>query len=235
MATRALGTTIKKGTTLIGGLTEINGIEKTADTIDITTLDSTGGYREFISSFKDGGEVSISGFFVPGNVGQAALETAFESGDSDTFTIVFPAVMGATWTFTGVVTKVMTSATIEDPISFEATIKVSGKPNLGVTASTGLSALALSGDGTLSPTVAAGTLNYTYAFTTATSITVTVTAASHTILLYVDDVFIETLTTAVASSAIDGFTAQSSKKITAICYEEGKTPKTYNVIASRTT
>jgi predicted secreted protein len=235
MATRALGTTISKGATLIGGLTEINGVEKTAETIDVTTLDSSNGYREFVASFKDGGEVSVSGFFIPGNGGQVALETAFESGVSDVYTITFPASMAASWLFNGVVTKIMTAAQIGEVIPFEATIKISGKPVLGVTASTGISALSFSGSGTLSPTVGAGTFNYTYTFTTATSITATVTASSHTILLYVDGVLAETLTSAVASSNITGFTAQSSKKIDIVVYEANKTPKTYTVIASRTT
>ena len=63
--TRALGTTLSKGTvpTLIGGLTSIGGIEITADTADVTTLDSVGGYREFKGTFKDAGEVPIEGFF----------------------------------------------------------------------------------------------------------------------------------------------------------------------------
>ena len=33
---------------LLQGLTSIGGIEITADTQDVTTLDSDGGYREFI-------------------------------------------------------------------------------------------------------------------------------------------------------------------------------------------
>ena len=108
MATRALGTTLSKGGTLIAGLTEISGVDMSADTIDVTTLDSTGGYRDFISGFKDAGEIGLSGFFVPGEAGQAALITAFNSGASDTFVITFPTSMGYTWTFTGIITKITT-------------------------------------------------------------------------------------------------------------------------------
>ena len=42
-ATRSLGTTLKKGTSAIGNLKSIGGIEITADTIDVTSLDSAGG------------------------------------------------------------------------------------------------------------------------------------------------------------------------------------------------
>ena len=49
----------------MAGLTSINGLELSADTIDVTTLDSDGGYREFIGGFKDAGEVSLEGFLNP--------------------------------------------------------------------------------------------------------------------------------------------------------------------------
>jgi len=135
MATRALGTTLEIGTTTpikVGGLTEIGGLQLSADTIDVTTLDSEGGYREFIGGFKDAGEVPISGYFdnTTGK-GQAEMYAAFESGDVTDFVIKFPATLNAKWTFKGVVTGFETGATLEDPVSFAATIKVSGKPNLG--------------------------------------------------------------------------------------------------------
>lgn len=133
MATRSLGTTIKQGTTVIGSLTEINGVEKTSETIDVTVLDSTDGYREFVTSFKDGGEVSLTGFFDESDTGQALLETNFEAGTSASYTITFPASTGTTWTFDGVVTKIMTSAQVGEVIPFEATIKISGKPTLTIT------------------------------------------------------------------------------------------------------
>lgn len=237
MAKRALGTRLKKGSTYIGGLTEINGVDMSADTIDVTTLDSNGGYREYLAGFKDAGEVGISGFFDPGNLGQAAVIAAFNSGDDDTYTIEFPAAMGATWVFTGVVTKITTGAAIEDPISFEATIKVSSQPSLGTTASTGLSALAVT-DGAsaaISPTFANGTYNYYCAFVGA-GVTLTATGASHTIKLYIDGAYIQDLTTAVSSGALaslSGFSVGQTKLAELLVYEVAKTPKTYRVTLVR--
>jgi predicted secreted protein len=134
MAVRGLGTTLKKGTVPIAGLTEIGGLELSADTIDVTTLDSNGGYREFIGGFKDGGEVSVSGFFDPGTGnGQKELYDAFQAGTVDEYTIEFPAELNASWNFNGVVTGFRTNTGLEDPINFEATIKVSGSPTLVTT------------------------------------------------------------------------------------------------------
>lgn len=134
-ATRSLGTKLMIGTNSVGRLTSIAGIEASAKTIDVTALDSTGGYREFLAGFKDGGEVSFSGHFDPGDVGQAAIYAAFESGATSTFKIVFPAALKAQWEFSGVVTGFSTGAELEDALTFEGTIKVSGEPilNLAVT------------------------------------------------------------------------------------------------------
>ena len=102
MAERALGTKLEIDSTAVAGLTEISGLSLSADTLDTTTLDSADGYREFIGGFKDGGEVSISGYFdnTTGE-GQAELYTAFESGDVEEFAIEFPADLDAKWTLTG--------------------------------------------------------------------------------------------------------------------------------------
>lgn len=135
MAVAAVGTQLKKGTTAIAQLTSIGGLDLSADTIDTTTLDATGGYRTFIMGFKDGGEVPISGFFDPAS--HEGLYADFESGTTSSYTIEFPAALGAKWTFSAVVTAYSTGAELEDAVSFEATLKVSGKPTLEVTGSGG--------------------------------------------------------------------------------------------------
>lgn len=133
MATRGLGTTLKMATKKVAGLTSIGGLDLSADTIDVTTLDSDGGYKEFIGGFKDGGEVSLSGYFdLTTGSGQKDLYDAFESGEVKDYSIEFPAAMKAKWTFKGVVTGFKTDVGLEDPVNFEATIKVSGKPTLDV-------------------------------------------------------------------------------------------------------
>lgn len=133
---RALGTKLKKGKTsgvAIAGLTSISGLEQSADTIDVTTLDSAGGRREFIAGFKDSGEVSVEGYFIPGvGKGQSELYEAFESGEVDDYTIEFPPELGAKWEFQAIVAGFSTSADLEDPLSFSATLKVTGVPVLSL-------------------------------------------------------------------------------------------------------
>jgi len=139
---RSLGTKLGINGTDVAKLTSIGGLDLSADTLDKTTLDSTGGYREFLASFKDGGEVPISGYFLPtAGQGQSELLDAFEDGDEESFTITFPARLGAQWAFNGVVTKISTGADLEDLVSFEGTIKVSGQPTLNIDYSAKVTAL----------------------------------------------------------------------------------------------
>lgn len=132
MAKRALGTKLKVDNVAVAGLTSIGGLDLSADTIDVTTLDSDGGYREFIAGFKDAGEVPLEGYFEPRTGdGQKELYDLLESGEVEDFTIEFPEGI-AEWEFEGVVVGFSTSVDLEDPLAFRASIKVSGKPNLKV-------------------------------------------------------------------------------------------------------
>lgn len=132
-AKRSVGTIIKANSTPVGGLTSISGIEESTETIDVTTLDSEGGSREFIAGFSSPGEVSLEGFLLAGSSGlesgQLVMKNLKDSGAGGNFEIVFPNNLGL-WRFKGIVTSFGTSFALEDAISFSATITVSGKPQL---------------------------------------------------------------------------------------------------------
>ena len=124
---RGVGTKLKLGEHYIGGLTSIGGIEASAETVDVTALDSDGGYREFIAGFKDAGEVSLEGYLDDAeDQKQLTVYEAFESGKEQECIIEFP--NGGKWTFKGIVTGFSTSASLDDAITFSSSIKVSGKP-----------------------------------------------------------------------------------------------------------
>ena len=131
---RALGTTLNVNNKAVGGLTTINGIEISAETVDLTALDNTTGYREKEPGFKDAGEVSVSGFLDGADAGQTEMYTLLNSGATTTCAIVFPAKIGKTWTFTAGVSRFVTGAELEGGVTFEATLLVTGQPTL--TAST---------------------------------------------------------------------------------------------------
>ena len=77
----------------IGDLTDasIPGIDTTD--IDITTHDSTGGWREFLAGLKDGGTLELTGIldlddtgqaYLAGNVGGAAVAVVLTFSDTST-------------------------------------------------------------------------------------------------------------------------------------------------------
>lgn len=233
-ASRSIGTQIRIGLNAIGDLSSIGSPSITQEEIDVTTLDSEGGYREFIAGFKDAGEVPISGFFVPSDQGQAAVYTTLESGDVEDFEVIYPPKLGASWSFPGIVTAYNVTTETEEAIGFEATIRVSGKPTLNLSPGTGLTALSLSGTGgTLSPTFAADTYSYTFDGVSAASVTITATGAGQTIKLYIDGRYSQDLTSGAASNAIP-LTLDKGKKLSIVAQESGKASVVYEVIVVKT-
>lgn len=132
----SVGTKLLVNKKAVGGLKTIGGIEISADSIDVTDLGNTDGYRESLPGFKDGGEVTVSGFLDGEDEGQEECLTLMNSGEVVPCEIVFPAKIGKTWSFNAGVTKYATNADLEDAVAFEATLKVSGKPTLAATQST---------------------------------------------------------------------------------------------------
>ena len=132
---RSVGTQLMIGDTVVGGLKSINGIDVSADTIDITDLANTSGYREKMAGFKDAGDVSASGFLDGEDAGQEKCLELLNSGEEADCKIVFPAKIGKTWSFKAVVTKFTTGAEVEDAVTFETALAISGKPTLAATSS----------------------------------------------------------------------------------------------------
>ena len=130
---KSAGTKFNIGTQAVGGLSSIGGVEISSETTDVTALDNTTGYKEYLGGFKDGGEVPLEGFMDGTDKGQEAMYTALESQEETEFSIVFPTKIGKTWTFKGIVTKFATSAAVGDAVKFSSSIKVTGKPTLGTT------------------------------------------------------------------------------------------------------
>lgn len=128
-AVNSMGTTLKKGTSIIAGLKSIQGLEVSAESIDVTALDTTGGYKTFIAGAKDAGEIKLQGFFISATFD--GMKTDFEAGTKATYTITFPdagATAPSSWTFEAIVIKLATKANVGNAVDFEATLKVCGQP-----------------------------------------------------------------------------------------------------------
>lgn len=226
---------IKRNGTAIGKVKSIKSPNLSVDMIDVTTMDSANSYKETLPSLIDGGEISFEALFDAGDAQQVGLYSDLNNKTLQTFTIL-PKSESWSWTVTGYVTGIEQDIPMDDAISLNVTIKVSGVPLLATSASTGISALTVrdqddGGECTAAnylPNWAIGTFSYGITYTTATSFRIRATAASHTIKMYVDDVYLENLNSGVSSSAV-ALSADASKKVKLIAYEANKTPKTYEL------
>lgn len=227
----AFGTTLKKSGTAIAEITSITGPSISADTLDVTSHDSPDTYREFEQGIRDGGEISIEGNFIPGNAGQVALTTDLNDGSKDEYVITFPTAMATTWTFDALITAFETKAPFDDKAGFTATLKISGKPTLAVTASDGLTTpfFSISESAVIVPDPANDT--YTYVATVLTGVTsVTVTPTATAGVIKVDG---NTVATGEASSAITLGAAGTVTEITITVEETNKTKLTYTIYLTR--
>lgn len=232
MAKNAFGTALSWNSKTVAKLTAINGIELTAEAIDVTTHDSADGYTESIAGLRTAGDVALEGFFDEADTdGQVAMMTDFNAGTSRVAVITFPGSV-ASWSFNGFITAIKVGdAPVNGAIPFTATIKPSGKPTFAIAASTGLTDpfFAISESAVVAPT-AAGNV-YTYVATVlngVTSVTVTPTASAGVITVNGNVV-----ASGVASSAITLGAAGSVTAITVVVAETNKAPKTYTIYVTR--
>lgn len=132
-AAKSLGTTLTKTMSgsevadlVIADLTSIGEIGVESDEIDVTTLDSTGGYKQFIAGFKDAGEVSLAGIVKSEDAMESMLALA-ESQAEEEWTI--ETTSGSTWVFDGFVKSFKEGeATVDGVREFSSSIRVSGAP-----------------------------------------------------------------------------------------------------------
>jgi predicted secreted protein len=226
---KTFGTKLYRGETPVAHLTNIDPPEIKRDDIEVTDHDSTDGTREFIPGLKDGGEVPIEGHLIPTEATHIGLLSALDEEDPEEWAIEFPTTPKLRITFDGYVNSFKTGAApIDGVMTFSAKIKVTGKPEIEVDESGGLSALVVTGvdSGALSlaPAFNNTVLEYfvTAAYADAT-ITVKPTAADHTITVNGATVPTDTESGPIA------LTAEAMTTITIRTQETGKAPVVYTL------
>ena len=112
----------------IAEINTITGPGMTRDTIDVTSLDSIGGYREFIGGFRDGGTIALAMNFTRAEYEQ--MKTDFESDVLQSYEIVLPDAENTTLEFVGLVTEAPLTIPPDDKITADITIKISGAVTL---------------------------------------------------------------------------------------------------------
>lgn len=130
MATKSLGTTFTFNATPVGTLSAISEITCDSELIDITTLESPDGCRQFMQGVRDAGEIRLTGFHVKGEAGQLALRSAYDTGAAGICCITFPD--GVKATFPALVkSHALGAAQVDSAIAFTCVLRAVGKVVFG--------------------------------------------------------------------------------------------------------
>jgi len=118
------GTILAIGAATIGNITSISGPNISRDSIDISTMDSTNKWREFIPGMLDAGEVTFDVNY-DGADGATAndLNAALAAAAS---TILITCIDTSTFSCSGFVTALGTAIPFDDKITQSVTIKLTG-------------------------------------------------------------------------------------------------------------
>ncbi len=111
--------------TAVAEINSISGPDKTRDTIDVTSLDSAGGYREFIASFRDAGTVALEMNFT--RDGFEELNADFEIETLVDYQIILPDAGNTTLDFSGLVVDMGMAIPLDDKVTATVSIKISGQ------------------------------------------------------------------------------------------------------------
>jgi len=114
--------------TAVAEINSIGGPNMSRDVIDVTSLDSTGGYREFVAGFRDGGEVTLNMNFTLDSYDDMKVD--FESDTKVGYRIVLPDTGATTFDFDALVTSLGIAVPMDDKVTADVTLKISGEVTL---------------------------------------------------------------------------------------------------------
>lgn len=106
----------------IAEVKSISGPSMTRESIDVTTLNSTGGYREYIPAIRDGGTVTLSTNYT--YAGYVIMKQDFQSDALVNYEILL--ADGTSIEFSGFVQDLPLEVAVDDVISSDVVLKVSG-------------------------------------------------------------------------------------------------------------
>lgn len=136
LAISGQGTKFFRESEQIGEINNIGGPTKSRETIDVTRLEDDDGYRRFIASLRDAGQVTLNMNFVRANYD--VMNADFESDEIVEYAIMLPDEENTTFTFEGLVTELPIGINVGDKVTSDVTIKLSGPVHISSGSSAGL-------------------------------------------------------------------------------------------------
>lgn len=108
----------------IAEINDIGGPERSRQVIDSTSLDSEGGYREFITGFRDGGSVTLNMNFTADSYEN--FDDDFDTDEARQYRIELPDTDASVLDFSALVTDTPLSIPTDDKVTVRVTLKVTG-------------------------------------------------------------------------------------------------------------
>jgi predicted secreted protein len=135
LATFAKGTQLKAGDggnpetfTLIPEIRSISGPGMSADTLDATSMDTPGGFRDKKQGLKDWGTLSFELLWIPTNARHQQLFDDFKAGTERNYELVFPNVGNTKFSFKGFVNRMPAQANFDALLTLSVEITIMGDP-----------------------------------------------------------------------------------------------------------
>jgi hypothetical protein len=112
----------------IAQIQNIDGPDGSPTDVDTTTLDSSTNFRTFARGPVDPGNVSMTLVYDPAADSHKRLGTLYSSGTAKTFTIYHGSSTGDSDAITAYVASMSRAIPLDDVITCDVTLKVSGDP-----------------------------------------------------------------------------------------------------------
>lgn len=120
---------LKRAGTTIAEVKGVRGPGLSGGVVDVTSFDSA-GVREFAATLRDAGTLSFTTNYIPngGGTGHQLLISDCQSGSTVAFTLEFQFSPTVTMAFSGIVVGAEIAAELEQAVSLNVSIKVTGWP-----------------------------------------------------------------------------------------------------------
>jgi len=110
--------------TTIAEVLDISEISETAALVEVTSLESPGGRREYIHGLEDGAEITIQMNFVPDDESQVGLREDKDNRVKRNFRILWPDTNTTSAAFTAIVIGFSVTTPIDDKVTVSVTLKI---------------------------------------------------------------------------------------------------------------
>jgi predicted secreted protein len=119
--------------TTVAEVRDVNGLNLSMDTHEVTQQTSPGGWKERIAGLLDAGTVTFTVNFLPNDATQGYSTGLLRDMNNRTrrnFKVVFPNAGSTTWSFPAFVTSFQPKAPVNNPFTADVTLQVAGMPTL---------------------------------------------------------------------------------------------------------